>query len=79
MFNGAFVNDGSGRVRGPWPCEKCQKVTQMAKDNGEIVVIFCTNCRYERIIDRKRRIVIEDNGRRWNIDSAQKPGSPYEA
>jgi hypothetical protein len=65
---------------GPWPCEKCGKHTQYAKQGAEINSVYCVNpyCYYERIVDKKKRIVVEDDGRRWNIDAAARPGPAYD-
>ena len=59
-------------VIGPWPCSKCGEITQCADLGKYTNYIFCrnTSCDFERIIDKKRHIIKEDDGTFWKFDDA---------
>lgn len=65
--NGLNVVSG---IIGPWDCSECHQTTQYADIGASINYIFCRNeaCRYERIIDKRRNVIRENDGTFWQFD-----------
>lgn len=57
---------------GPWECEQCHNLTQFAEIQHGANHIYCKYCGFERIIDKKRRIIVEDDKTFWTWDSEGK-------
>jgi hypothetical protein len=66
--NGLNVAKG---IVGPWPCSECKELTQYADIGRETNYIFCRNpnCKFERIIDKRRNIIRENDGTFWKFDA----------
>lgn len=66
--NGLNVARG---IIGPWECSECGEISQYADIKSERNHIFCRNqvCRYERIIDKRRNIIRENDGTYWKFDT----------
>lgn len=66
------LQNGSEKLVGPWPCEKCGKLSQYAVTTPKRNRVFCRNenCKYERIVDKRRSRIIEDDGSVWAFDNA---------
>lgn len=79
MINSEIIWDGVEKTVGPWPCERCGELAQYAKCNHDVNKVFCSNCNFERIIDKQHHLVIENDGRRWNVIDALKPGLSWQA
>jgi hypothetical protein len=56
-------------IVGPWPCEKCGKLSQYADLTSKINRIFCKNenCRYMRVVDKWNKYIVEDDGTHWKF------------
>lgn len=65
--NGLNVVHG---IIGPWECSECKELSQYADIGRETNYIFCRNpnCRAERIIDKRRHIIRENDGTFWQFD-----------
>lgn len=68
-WNGLNVTN---EIIGPWECGECHQVSQYADVQSDINRIFCRNpsCRYERIIDKRKNVIRENDGTYWQFDSA---------
>ena len=66
--NGLNVARG---IIGPWECSECQELTQYVDIKAGRNHIFCRNpnCRYDRIIDKRRNIIRENDGTFWKFDT----------
>ena len=67
--NGLNVARG---IIGPWPCNECGELSQYADIGSKTNYIFCRNpnCKFERIIDKRRNIIRESDGTYWRFDTA---------
>jgi len=63
--NGLFRGRG---IEGPWPCSECGELTQYADITSRINRIFCRNCDYTRLIDKRNHRIIENDGTHWTFD-----------
>lgn len=55
---------------GPWPCEACGERSQYAEITHHINRVYCRNpsCEYRRLIDKRRHLIIENDGSTWAFD-----------
>jgi hypothetical protein len=55
---------------GPWPCEECGQLSQYAEVRSEVNHVYCKNeaCRFERIVDKRRFRIVENDGTTWEYD-----------
>lgn len=60
----------SNGIVGPWPCEKCGQLSQFADMAQHINRIFCRNerCGFMRVVDKRRSLILEDDGSTWQFD-----------
>jgi hypothetical protein len=56
-------------IVGPWPCENCKALAQFADRSRFINRIFCKHCGYQRVIDKRRCRIIENDGTVWAFDA----------
>lgn len=65
-----LANPGTKEIlAGPWKCEKCEELSQYAVIRASINRVFCKNCDFERIIDKRHMRVIEADGTHWEYDN----------
>lgn len=66
--NGLNVVSG---IIGPWKCDECKELSQYADIKPDRNHIFCRNpsCRFERIVDKRRQIIRENDGTFWKFDT----------
>lgn len=59
-------------IVGPWDCSECGQRSQFADIQRHVNRIFCKNesCRFERIIDKRRNRIVENDGSVWAFDEA---------
>lgn len=64
--------NGSEKLVGPWPCERCGKISQFAVVQAAVNKVFCRNesCRFTRVIDKQRSRIVEADGSVWAFDNA---------
>lgn len=67
--NGLTVTRG---IIGPWTCTECKKESQYADIGPDTNYIFCRNpsCEFNRIIDKRRNLIRENDGTYWRFDAA---------
>ena len=60
-----------GTTQGPWPCEKCQELSQFCDVGIKLNRVYCANpnCNFLRIIDKASSRIMEDDGTQWTFDS----------
>jgi hypothetical protein len=56
------------KIAGPWPCEVCHNLSQYAEIRHDANHIYCKWCGYERIIDKRESIIVENDGTFWRFD-----------
>jgi len=68
----AHVVNGSEKLVGPWPCERCGELSQFAVIKASVNRVFCRNenCRFERLIDKHKHRIVEADGTQWEYDGA---------
>lgn len=66
--NGLKVQHG---VIGPWPCDECKELSQYGDIGPTTNYIFCKNpnCDFERIVDKVRHVIKENDGTWWSFDA----------
>jgi hypothetical protein len=67
---GSLLGLTSSGIVGPWPCEACRQLSQFADITSGLNRVFCRNpsCSFERIIDKRRSLIIENDGSVWQFD-----------
>lgn len=58
-------------IVGPWKCEECGQISQYGDIGRWTNIIFCRNeaCRYQRIVDKRRHQIRENDGSYWHFDN----------
>ena len=56
-------------VVGPWQCEECKALAQFAEVQHGVNHIYCRNCGFERIIDKRHSLIVENDGTFWKWDA----------
>lgn len=57
-------------VDGPFPCDNCKELSCFAHITTAKNRIFCKNphCNFTRTIDKRNKIIIENDGSYWQYD-----------
>lgn len=52
---------------GPFPCDQCKELSCFCHITTDTNKVFCKNphCGYQRTIDKRNRIIIENDGSHW--------------